>query len=159
MLLATCYFILVAMLCPECKKSDSKVLDSRNEERFVRRRRECLRCKFRFTTYERIDPPRVQVIKRSGAVEDYQRSKVLKGIYLAFEKRPFGPNQIESIATDIEHEISRLKSKIIHTKQIGNFILQRIKEVDEVAYLRFLSVYKSFGSAKKFQKEAEKLNK
>lgn len=145
------------MLCPECKKSDSRVLDSRNEERFVRRRRECLRCKFRFTTYERIDPPKIQVIKRNGSVEDYQRLKVSKGIYLAFEKRPFGPNQIESVIDDIEHEISRLKSKMVHTRQIGDFTIRKLKEVDEVAYLRFLSVYKSFGSAKKFQKEAEKL--
>ena len=147
------------MICPECKKSDSKVLDSRNEERFVRRRRECLRCKFRFTTYERIDPPKIQVIKRNGTAEDYQRSKVAKGIYLAFEKRPFGPNQIELIIDDIEHEISRLKSKIVHTRQIGDFATRKLKEVDEVAFLRFLSVYKSFGSAKKFQREAEKLNK
>lgn len=147
------------MLCPECKKSDSKVLDSRNEERFVRRRRECLRCKFRFTTYERIDPPKIQVVKRNGAIEDYQRSKMAKGIYLAFEKRPFGPYQIEAIINDIEHEISRLKSKMVHTRQIGDFATQKLKEADEVAYLRFLSVYKSFGSARKFQKEAEKLNK
>lgn len=147
------------MLCPECKKSDTRVLDSRDETRFVRRRRECLRCKFRFTTYERIEPLKIQVIKRNGATEDYLREKVAKGIYLAFEKRPFGTSDIEAIIDDIEHEISRLKSKIIHTKQIGDFVITKIKEVDEVAYLRFLSVYKSFGSAKKFQKEAEKLNK
>lgn len=147
------------MLCPECKKSDTHILDSRNEIRFVRRRRECLRCKFRFTTYERIEPPKIQVLKRNGTCEDYQRPKVSKGIYLAFEKRPFGPNNIESIIDDVEHELSRLKSKMIHTRQIGDIITRKLKEVDEVAYLRFLSVYKSFGSARKFQREAEKLNK
>lgn len=147
------------MLCPECKKSDSCVLDSRNEQRFVRRRRECLRCKFRFTTYEKIESPKIRVLKRNGMIEDYQRLKIAKGVYLAFEKRPFGPTQIETIIDEIEHEISRLKSKVVHTRQIGDFVTQKLKEADEVAYLRFLSVYKSFGSAKKFQREAEKLNK
>jgi transcriptional repressor NrdR len=147
------------MLCPECKKSGSQVLDSRNELRFVRRRRECLRCKFRFTTYERIDPPKIHVVKRNGAIEDYQRMKISKGIYLAFEKRPFGPNHIEEVVDDVEHEISRLKSKMVHTRQIGDIIISKLKSTDEVAYLRFLSVYKSFGSARKFQREAEKLKK
>jgi transcriptional repressor NrdR len=118
-----------------------------------------MKCKHRFTTYERIDPPKIQVIKRNGAYEDYQRSKVAKGIRLAFEKRPFGANYIESVIDDVEHQIVRLKSKLVHTRQIGDIIIQKLKETDEVAYLRFLSVYKSFGSAKKFQKEAEKLNK
>ena len=147
------------MFCPECKKSDTKVLDSRSEERFIRRRRECLRCKFRFTTYERIEPPKIQVVKRNGIVEDYQRAKVSKGIHLALEKRPFGSNQIEAIIDDVEHEMTRLKSKLIHSRQIGDIIIRKLKEADEVAYLRFLSVYKSFGSAKKFQREADKLNK
>lgn len=147
------------MNCPECRKSDTKVLDSRDEIRFVRRRRECLRCKFRFTTYERIEPPKIQVIKRSGSTENYQRGKVAKGIYLAFEKRPFGTRDIEAIIDDIEFEITRHKDKLVHSKQIGDIIIQRLKEADQVAYLRFLSVYKSFGSARKFQREAEKLNK
>lgn len=147
------------MLCPECKNKQTEVLDSRNELRFVRRRRQCLKCKHRFTTYERIDPPKIQVIKRNGTYEDYQRLKVAKGIYLAFEKRPFGANYIESVIDDVEHQIVKLKSKLVHTRQVGDIIIQKLKETDEVAYLRFLSVYKSFGSAKKFQKEAEKLNK
>lgn len=147
------------MLCPECKKSETEVLDSRSEEKFVRRRRECLRCKFRFTTYERIEAPKIQILKRDGTIEDYQRNKMAKGIRLAMEKRPFGENQIENIVSDVEHELSRLKSKLIHTRQVGDIIINKLKEVDEVAYLRFLSVYKSFASAKKFQKEAEKLSK
>jgi len=147
------------MLCPECKKSDTEVLDSRSEEKFVRRRRECLRCKFRFTTYERIEAPKIQILKRDGTIEDYQRNKMAKGIRLAMEKRPFGENQIENIVSDVEHELSRLKSKLIHTRQVGDIIINKLKDVDEVAYLRFLSVYKSFASAKKFQKEAEKLSK
>lgn len=147
------------MLCPECKKSDSRVLDSRNDERIVRRRRECLRCKYRFTTYERIEPPRIRVLKRDGTMEDYQKNKITKGVYLALEKRPFGTREIEAIIDDIEHNIARLNNKLVHTRQIGDIVTQKLKEIDEVAYLRFLSVYKSFGSAKKFQKEAEKLRK
>lgn len=147
------------MLCPECKKSDTKVLDSRNEERFIRRRRECLRCRYRFTTYERVESPRIKVVKRNGAVEDYQRSKLAKGINLALEKRPVTCIQIESIINDIEHDITKLRTKFVTSKQIGQFTLNKLKEIDEVAYLRFLSVYKSFGSASKFQKEAEKLTK
>jgi len=147
------------MFCSECKKSDTKVLDSRDEIRFVRRRRECLNCKFRFTTYERLLVPRIEVIKRNGSVEDYQRSKIAKGVNLAFEKRPFGQSMIESIIDDIEYKISRLKTKVVHSRQIGDIVIEKLKEMDEVAYLRFLSVYKSFGSARKFQREAEKLNK
>lgn len=147
------------MICPECKTKETKVLDSRNEIRFVRRRRECLHCRFRFTTYERIEPPKIQVIKRSGGLEDYQRNKVAKGIHLAFEKRPFGANDIEVIIDDVEYEITRLKNRMIHTRQIGDIIISKLKATDEVAYLRFLSVYKSFGSARKFQREAEKLNR
>jgi len=145
------------MFCPECKKSDTKVLDSRDDTRLIRRRRECLRCHYRFTTYERIESPRVRVIKRNGLTQEYQREKLAHGINLAFEKRPANCTQIESIIDSIEHEITKLKTKYITSKQLGKFAIDKIKEVDEVAYLRFLSVYKSFGSASKFQKEAEKL--
>ncbi len=147
------------MLCPECKKSDTKVLDSRDDDRIIRRRRECLRCHYRFTTYERVESPRIKVIKRNGTSEDYQRPKLSKGIHLALEKRPLTCQQIESIIDSIEHEITKLKTKYISSKQIGKFTIDKLKELDEVGYLRFLSVYKSFGSASKFQKEAEKLTK
>jgi transcriptional repressor NrdR len=145
------------MLCPECKKSDTKVLDSRDDDRTIRRRRECLRCRYRFTTYERVESPRVKVIKRNGAIEDYQRGKLAKGIHLALEKRPFTCIQVESVIDAVEHEITKLKSKQLTSKQIGKFVLDRLLELDDVAYLRFLSVYKSFGSASKFQREAEKI--
>lgn len=147
------------MLCQECKKSDTKVIDSRDDNRLVRRRRECLRCHYRFTTYERIESPRLKVIKRNGITQDYDRKKLSHGIYLAFEKRPVSVSQIESTIDNIEHDITKLKTKYIASKQIGKFVIERLKEIDEVAYLRFLSVYKSFGSASKFQKEAEKLTK
>jgi transcriptional repressor NrdR len=91
--------------------------------------------------------------------EEYQREKLAHGINLALEKRPVSTNQIEGIIDSIEHEITKLKTKFISSKQIGKFVIEKLKEVDEVAYLRFLSVYKSFGSASKFQKEAEKLTR
>ncbi|MFA5927332.1 MAG: transcriptional regulator NrdR [Patescibacteria group bacterium] len=147
------------MLCPACKKSDSKVLDSRDEDQFVRRRRECLKCHYRFTTYERIEPLRLQVIKRDGTPEEYHRDKLARGIYLALEKRPYTREHIENIVDEIERTILVLNIKKIPTRQIGDLVIDKLKEIDEVAYLRFLSVYKSFGSAKKFQTEAEKLKK
>lgn len=147
------------MLCPECKKSDTKVLDSRDDTRVIRRRRECIKCEYRFTTYERVESPRINILKRNGISEEYKREKIARGINLALEKRPFSCPQIESIIDTVEHEIVKLKTKQITSKQVGNIVIDTLKNIDEVAYLRFLSVYKSFGSASKFQKEAEKLTK
>lgn len=146
------------MLCPICKKSDTSVLDSRDEISFVRRRRVCIKCKYRFTTYERIESPRLRVVKRNGDKEDYSRSKLLKGIALALEKRPFSEAQINDIVLDIENEIIKTGKKDIDSRMIGDYVINKLKAVDDVAYLRFLSVYKKFASAKKFQREAEKLN-
>jgi transcriptional repressor NrdR len=147
------------MQCPACKKSDTKVLDSRDESLFVRRRRECLKCHFRFTTYEKTEPFKIQVLKRNGIIEEYQREKLGRGIYLALEKRPFTKDQIESFIDEIERTIITLNIKKIPSRQIGDLVTDKLKSVDEVAYLRFLSVYKGFGSARKFQTEAEKLKK
>lgn len=147
------------MLCPACKKSDSKVLDSRDEINFVRRRRECLDCHYRFTTYERLEPIKILVQKRDGHSEEYERQKLARGITLSLEKRPFQKQQIDSIVDDIERTILVLNLKKITSRQIGELVLDKLKQIDDVAYLRFLSVYKSFGSAKKFQSEAEKLHK
>ena len=118
-----------------------------------------MRCRYRFTTYERIESPKLKVIKRNGVAEEYQRQKLAHGINLALEKRPVPTSQIEDIIDEIEHDITKLKTKFITSKQVGKFVIDRLKAIDEVAYLRFLSVYKSFGSASKFQKEAEKLTK
>jgi len=106
-----------------------------------------------------VEPPKVVVIKRSGDLEEYKQEKMSRGITLAFEKRPITQSQIEAIIDDIEHSITKLRSRQITSRQIGEIVISKLKEVDEVAYLRFLSVYKSFGSAMKFQREAEKLTK
>lgn len=145
------------MLCPECNLSQTKVIDSRGGKRNIRRRRQCLSCHYRFTTYEKLEPPKIRVAKRSGTTEPYQRDKIAKGMRLALEKRPLGTKDVENIIDEVEAEVVQLRLKTISTKQIGDIIIRKLKAIDEVAYLRFLSVYKSFGSAKKFQKEAEKL--
>lgn len=144
------------MLCPLCKKSDTKVLDSRDEETFVRRRRECLKCHYRFTTFERSDTVSFKVIKRDGSYQDYDRNKLSRGIRLALEKRPFNYDQINSIISDIEQEVVSKRKKEISSRDIGDVVVNKLRKIDEVAYIRFVSVFKKFGSAKKFQKEAEK---
>jgi len=146
------------MLCPICKKSDTKVLDSRDEKQFVRRRRECLDCNYRFTTFEKIDAPKIKVRKRDLSVQDYSREKLSSGIQIALEKRPFDIHELEEIVTDIEQEIIRKPKSEIKSVEIGEMVISRLLILDEVAYLRFVSVFKKFGSAKKFQREAEKLS-
>ncbi len=144
------------MLCPLCKKSDTRVLDSRDEETFVRRRRECLKCRYRFTTFERSNTISLKVIKRDGSYQDYDRNKLSRGIKLALEKRPFNSDQINHIISTLEQEIVGKHKKEISSKEIGDIAINKLRNIDEVAYLRFVSVFKKFGSAKKFQKEAEK---
>lgn len=145
------------MLCPSCKKSDTKVIDSRDEDIQVKRRRCCLKCDYRFTTYETFESPKLQVIKKKGNVEQFSLEKLTRGIKLALEKRPFNNDQIQDIINQVEQQIINLKINPVSSKEIGNIILELLRKKDDVAYLRFLSVYKKFGSAKKFQKEAEKL--
>lgn len=145
------------MRCPNCQSNESKVTDSRDDERTIRRRRECLSCQHRFTTYEKIDLPRFLVIKRNRHIESYDRQKLAKGVKLAFEKRPFTDEQLDSFVDDIEQDLISLGQKEIKSQQIGDFVIKKLKIIDEVAYLRFISVYKSFSSAKRFISEADKL--
>jgi len=146
------------MLCPSCKKSDTKVLDSRDEEVQVKRRRSCFKCGYRFTTYETFESPKLRVIKKDGSLEQFCSEKLARGVKLALEKRPFNSDQIQEIITQIEQQVISLKKNPIPSKEIGDIVLEMLRKKDDVAYLRFLSVYKKFGSAKKFQKEAEKLS-
>lgn len=145
------------MRCLNCHYLDTKVSDSRDDGRTVRRRRQCLKCGARFTTYEKLELPKFLVIKRSGSLESYDRNKIVKGIKLAFEKRPFTAEQLENLTDDIEQELVALSKKEIKTSQIGNIVAERLKSCDQVAYLRFMSVYKCFKNAQTFIKEADKL--
>jgi len=145
------------MHCTECKKGDTKVIDSRDGENSIRRRRECLLCGFRFTTYERLEIPQIKVQKRDGRIENFDRQKIITGINKALEKRPATEDDTASLVDDIEQEIIAANQKIILSTQIGEIVTKKLKKIDEVAYLRFISVYKSFSSAKNFEKEAQKL--
>jgi len=145
------------MQCTQCKKGDTKVVDSRDGENSIRRRRECLRCGFRFTTYERLEIPQIKVEKRDGRIENYDQQKIERGIRKAIGKRPVSEEEVVDLIDDIEHEIILSNQKIIASRQIGEIVTKKLKKIDEVAYLRFISVYKSFSSAKSFASEAEKL--
>jgi transcriptional repressor NrdR len=146
------------MLCPSCKKSDTKVLDSRDLGDQVKRRRLCLKCSYRFTTLERQELPSIKVIKRNGSCVNYDREKLTRGITLALKKRPFECERIENIVSEIEKNILSRRDKTITSKEIGEMVIAHLRKVDSVAYLRFVSIFRKFGSAKKFQKEAEKLS-
>lgn len=145
------------MRCLNCHYLDTKVTDSRDDGRTVRRRRQCLKCGSRFTTYEKLELPKFLVVKRSGSLEGYDRDKITKGLKLAFEKRPFTAEQLENLTDDIEQELVALSQKEVKSSQIGNIVTEKLKSCDQVAYLRFISVYKSFKNAKTFIKEADKL--
>jgi len=148
------------MLCPRCKKSETQVIDSRESDNYIiRRRRECLKCKYRFTTYERIVQPQITVIKKDGSKEPFSRKKILVGVYKACTDRPVDETKIEELADEIEEEIVKEEKNQVESRQIGKWVVERLRKLDEVAYLRFVSVYKSFGSAKTFAKEIKKLSK
>jgi len=147
------------MKCPYCGNPDSKVIDSRSAEngQVIRRRRECKGCRRRFTTFERFEQFPVTVIKRNGDKEPYKREKILVGLGKAFEKRPVTSQQIEDLTSDIEAELRAEGKKEINASLIGMAVLKKLKEIDEVAYLRFASVYKDFKDISEFQSELGQL--
>lgn len=149
------------MRCPFCGNPDSKVIDSRSADsgQVIRRRRECKKCGKRFTTFERFEQFPVTVVKRNGDREPYRREKILIGLGKAFEKRPVTSQQIEDIAAEIEAELRQEGSREIGSGQIGMAVLKKLKEVDEIAYLRFASVYKDFKDISEFQSELGQLLK
>jgi len=148
------------MKCPFCSHSETKVLDSRESEDDInRRRRECEKCNKRFTTYERIELPSLLVIKKDGNREQFEREKVKRGILHACEKRPITHEAIEKLAGEIESEI-RQKHEDDHevkSSEIGTVVMRKLKSLDEVAYIRFASVYKRFTDVESFKKEIDKL--
>ena len=147
------------MKCPFCGFTDSKVIDSRPAEdgTTIRRRRECLDCQKRFTTYEIIERMPLVVIKRDGSRESFDKVKIINGVIRACEKRPVTMTQIESLAADIELELrGRLESEV-KSELIGEMVMARLKDLDEVAYVRFASVYRQFKDVSTFVAEVEKL--
>ncbi|HEY9736371.1 MAG TPA: transcriptional regulator NrdR [Trichocoleus sp.] len=140
------------MQCPFCQHPNNRVLESRSAEggRSIRRRRECLRCDRRFTTYERIEYVPITVIKRSGERELFERSKVLRGIVRACEKTGVPAQVMESLVDDIEAELQQRANREIESVEIGELILVRLQGINEVAYVRFASVYRQFQGIRDF---------
>ena len=147
------------MLCPFCNHSETKVIDSREstDGKVIRRRRECLKCQKRFSTYEQLELLNFVVVKKDGRKEDYKREKLEKGMRKALEKRPIDWKKIEEAIDEIEYKLQLDKNCEVSVRTIGKLVLEKLKDLDDVAYLRFASVYKGFGSADSFKKEAEKL--
>lgn len=146
------------MECPRCKSTKISVIDSRDcDAAAIRRRRECDGCDFRFTTYERIEPIKLMVQKRDGAVEPYQREKIIRGLQIATEKREISPIILEEIADRIELKLMEEGEGPIPSKRIGDFCIRELRKLDHVAYLRFASVYRSFASLEAFEKEMKKI--
>ena len=132
------------MNCPYCGYDDSRVIDSRDVNDGVRRRRQCLSCGSRFTTYERVQPASLFVIKKDGRREEFNRDKLLAGIRKAWEKRPLPVGSVDKLASDIEAELYNLGKAEISGAVIGDIVMERLKELDHVAYIRFSSVYRDF---------------
>ena len=141
------------MQCPSCQNTDSRVLESRSADsgRSVRRRRECLNCDFRFTTYERVETIPISVLKKSGAKELFNRSKIINGLNRACEKTLIHGSQIEFIVDEIELELHQGVRKEIKTIEIGEMVLDLLKDINEVAYIRFASVYFNFNDTQSFR--------
>ena len=148
------------MKCPYCHKGETKVVDKREtSEETTRRRRECLKCKKRFTTYEKVENIDLIVIKKDNTRQVFDRSKIEKGILKACEKRPISYEQVKKIVDEIEAELRLKKTKEIHSKEIGELVIKKLKKLDKVAYIRFASVYREFTDISSFEKELKKLIK
>ncbi|MFA6974099.1 MAG: transcriptional regulator NrdR [Parcubacteria group bacterium] len=148
------------MNCPFCNNSETKVVDSRetSEGKITRRRRECEKCSARFSTYEEVELLRLSVIKKSGEKSDYDKTKIETGVRRALIKRPVTQERIAKLLGDIEYAIHALEKPEVTTREIGKIVLKQLKELDEVGYVRFASVYKSFGSVESFKKELDMLD-
>ena len=147
------------MKCPACGYTESKVLDSRSteEETAIRRRRECLECQKRFTTYERIETIPLVVVKRDKSRQTYDRNKILNGIMRACEKRPVSFEQMESMVNEIESTLNNCMQSEISSSYIGELVMETLRKADEVAYVRFASVYRQFKDIDTFLSELKNL--
>lgn len=147
------------MNCPKCKRGETQVVDSRDADgRTIRRRRECENCKFRFTTYERIEQAKISVLKRNGRNEPFEREKIIKGMQIASNGR-IEDETIVDTADEIEQKLIESQESQINSKKIGQMVATRLKHLDEIAYLRFVSVYKGFDDISSFEQELIKLKK
>jgi transcriptional repressor NrdR len=146
--------------CPSCAGVDDKVVDSRlaDDGGAIRRRRECLGCGRRFTTYERVEETPVVVVKRSGAREPFDRTKIVAGLQAAAKNRPVSPEQMEAVGAEVEEAV-RLEGPEVSSEVVGRAVLDRLRELDDVTYLRFVSVYKGFADLTDFEREVVLLSR
>ncbi|MBC5810055.1 MAG: transcriptional repressor NrdR [Candidatus Eremiobacteraeota bacterium] len=147
------------MICPTCRKTETRVVDSRDDENVVRRRRECLGCKYRFTTYERMEAPRLFVVKKDGRREQYNRDKIVAGLRRACEKRPVSESQLDEVVSSLERQLFSRGENEVPTAMVGEKLMEALKSMDKIAYIRFASVYRSFDDIGKFQAELAELAK
>lgn len=147
------------MRCPYCEYYETKVVDSRptDEGQSIRRRRECTKCNRRFTTYEKVEEIPIVVVKKDGTRQPYNRNKSLNGIIRACEKRPVSMKVMEKIVDDIEKNTNNSLEKEVSTELIGEMVMEKLKDIDEVAYVRFASVYRQFKDINTFMDELKKL--
>ncbi|MBR5514160.1 MAG: transcriptional repressor NrdR [Ruminococcus sp.] len=138
------------MICPFCRFPDSKVIDSRPKADRIKRRRECIKCGARFTTYEIIENPMLMVEKRSGSYEPFSRNKLIQGIFSAIKKRPVSIDDVEKIADSIENHYANELKNIAPSKEIGELVLTKLKDIDPISYIRFASVYEDFTDVTSF---------
>lgn len=149
------------MKCPYCNYEDSKVLDSRSTEdnTSIRRRRECLKCQKRFTTYEKVEDIPVYVVKKDGTREPFDKRKIFSGMLKSCEKRPVSISALENAVDEVEKKVYNTMQQEIKSSDIGEFVMQRLKDLDDVAYVRFASVYRQFKDINTFMEELQKILK
>jgi transcriptional repressor NrdR len=145
------------MKCPYCGYNDSKVIDSRDVNDGIRRRRQCLNCETRFTTYERLQPASLFIIKKDQRREEFKRDKLIAGIRKACEKRPLPTGAIEKITDDIESELYKQGKAEIPSTIVGDMVMEKLKNLDYIAYIRFASVYRDFADIKAFKEAVDNL--
>ena len=149
------------MKCPYCNFEETQVIDTRDTENLesTRRRRECMKCNKRFTTYERVEEADIIVVKKGGRRERFQRQKVLNGIIEACEKRSIPLEKIEKLVDEVESDLRKRDSVEVESKIVGELVMKKLKSLDKVAYIRFASVYREFEDLDRFTEELEKLQK
>ena len=149
------------MKCPYCNYEETQVIDTRETENLetTRRRRECLKCNKRFTTYERVEEAEIIVVKKDGKRERFERQKLTNGILKACEKRNIPLDKIEKLVDDVESDLRKRDSVEVESKVIGEIAMKKLKKLDKVAYVRFASVYREFEDLDRFEEELEKLQK
>ena len=147
------------MLCPHCHQNSSRVIDSRptDEGRVIRRRRECENCRFQFTTFERVEQTPLLVIKKNGTREEFSRDKLLRGLIRAAEKRPVTMEQMTEVVDEVENKIRSLGENEVSSQAVGEYVMRLLPDIDQIAYIRFASVYREFKDMNVFMSELQEM--